>query len=75
VGIVTSETLFLESVASPTKTTSHRTHRHVVLEYITTALIDDLVHQGNQVRALIRLLVLLGKVLDRIVHELLETAL
>jgi len=45
--------------------------RSTILEYVSSAHLNDLVHQVNQVRALVCLLVLLCEMLDSIVDEIL----
>jgi hypothetical protein len=73
--VISHEALLFKSIASAAEASSHGTDRHIVFKYVTTSLIDDFIHQVDQVRVLIRLGVLLSEVLDRIVHELLESAL
>lgn len=41
----------------------------IVLEDLSSSLFDDLVHQLDQVRLLVKSLLVLGKVLDGIIHE------
>ena len=52
--------------------TSHRAHGSCVVEYVASAGLHDLVHQVDQVRCLVRPLILLSKILNCVVHKVLE---
>ena len=51
---------------------SHGAHGSCVVEDVPSAGLHDLVHQVDQVRCLVRPLILLGEILNRVVHKVLE---
>ena len=52
--------------------TGHGAHGSCVVEDVPSASLHDLVHQVDQVRCLVRPLILLGEILNRVVHKVLE---